>query len=80
MVDLVLTLELSGYALGALGAALLFFEFFQLPSYVEYSEEYNDYSIDISPREVTEHTLIGRVGAFLVAVAFALLFLTALLR
>jgi hypothetical protein len=29
---------------------------------------------------VTEHTWIGRVGAFLVAVAFALLFLAALLR
>jgi hypothetical protein len=80
MVDLVLALELSAYALGALGGALLFFEFFQLPSYVEYSEEYKDYSVDISPREVTEHTWIGRVGAFLVTVAFALLFLVALLR
>ena len=80
MVDLVLALELAAYALGALGGALLFFEFFQLPSYVEYSEEYNDYSVDISPREVTEHTWVGRVGAFLIAVAFALLFLVALLR
>jgi hypothetical protein len=79
MVDLALALELAGYALGALGAALVFFEFFQIPSYVEYSEEYNDYSVDISPMEVTEHTWIGRVGAFLLTVAFALEFLAALL-
>ena len=79
MVDLALALELAGYALGALGAALVFFEFFQLPSYVEYSEEYNDYSVDISPMEVTEHTWIGRIGAFLLIVAFALEFLAALL-
>jgi len=79
MVDYVLALELAGYALGALGAALVFFEFFQIPSYVEYSEEYNDYSVDISPMEVTEHTWVGRVGAFLVAVSFALQFLAALL-
>ncbi|WP_435179106.1 hypothetical protein [Halorussus sp. AFM4] len=79
MVDLVSALELSGYALGALGAALLFFEFFQLPSYVEYSEEYNDYSVDISPMEVTEHTWIGRIGAFLLIVAFAVQFVAVLL-
>jgi len=79
MVDLVLALELSGYALGALGAALVFFEFFQLPTYVEYSEEYNDYSLDISPMEVTEHTWIGRIGAFLLIVCFALQFVAALL-
>jgi hypothetical protein len=79
MVEFVLALELAGYALGALGASLVFFEFFQLPSYVEYSEEYNDYSMDISPMEVTEHTWIGRVGAFLIVVAFALQFFAALL-
>jgi len=79
MVDLVLALELAGNAVGALGAALVFFEFFQLPSYVEYSEEYNDYSVDISPMEVTEHTWIGRVGAFLLLVAFTAQFVAALL-
>ncbi|WP_132057583.1 hypothetical protein [Halorussus amylolyticus] len=79
MVDYVLALELAGYALGALGATLIFFEFFQMPSYLEYSTEYNDYSIDISPRDATEYTWAGRVGAFLVAVAFALQFLVALL-
>lgn len=79
MVDLVQALKLSGFALGALGAALVFFEFFQLPSYVEYSEEYNDYSVDISPMEVTEHTWIGRIGAFLLIVSFALQFVATLL-
>lgn len=79
MVDLVLALELAGNAVGALGAALVFFEFFQLPSYVEYSEEYNDYSVDISPMEVTEHTWIGRIGAFLLIVAFTAQFVAALL-
>lgn len=79
MVDYVLALELAGYALGALGASLVFFEFFQLPSYVEYSQDYNDYSVDISPMEATEYSWAGRVGAFLVAVAFALEFVATLL-
>ena len=79
MVSLALALELAGYAVGSLGGVLVFFEFFQQPSYVEYSTEYNDYSIDISPSQVSEHTWLGRVGAFLVAVAFALEFLAALL-
>lgn len=74
MVEYVTALRLAGHALGALGATLLFMEFFQQPSYVEYSPEYNDYSIDISPKTVIEHTWIGRVGAFLIAVAFALQF------
>lgn len=73
-IGVAVALELAGYALGAVGAVLLFFEFFQLPSYVEYEPEFNDYTVDISPSEVTEHTLVGRVGAFLVAVAFALEF------
>lgn len=79
MVDYVLALELAGYAIGALGAVLVFFEFFQEPSYVEYEPEFNDYSIDISPMEITEHTWAGRIGAFMIAVSFALQFLAALL-
>lgn len=79
MVEYVLALELAGYALGALGASLVFFEFFQMPSYVEYNPEYNDYSVDISPKDAIEHTWVGRVGAFLIAVSFALQFLAALL-
>ncbi|USZ68818.1 hypothetical protein NGM10_03560 [Halorussus salilacus] len=77
--EYVLALELAGYALGALGASLVFFEFFQMPSYVEYSTEYNDYSVDISPKDADEYSWAGRVGAFLLAVAFAIQFLVALL-
>ena len=79
MVSISIALELAGYALGTLGAVLVFFEFFQVPDYIEYDPDYNDYTIDISPMEVTEHTWIGRVGAFLVALAFALEFLAVLL-
>ncbi len=79
MVAIPFALELAGSALGALGAVLVFFEFFQLPNYIEYDPEYNDFTIDISPMEVTEHTWIGRVGAFLVAVGFAFQFLATLL-
>ena len=72
------SLELAGYALGALGAALLFMEFFQFPSYVEYKQNRDKYRIDMGPSEVREHTWIGRAGAILVAVAFALLFFATL--
>lgn len=77
--DYVLALELAGYALGAFGAVLLFFEFFQTPSYIEYEPEFNDYNIDISPHEVRQYTWAGRVGAFVLSVAFALEFFAALL-
>jgi hypothetical protein len=73
-IGVAVALELAGYALGSLGAILLFFEFFQMPSYVEYEPEFNDYTVDISPSDATEYTLSGRVGAFLLAVAFALEF------
>lgn len=78
MVELVAALELAGYALGALGALLVFFEFFQMPSYLNYTPEHDDYTVDVAPMDVTEHTWVGRVGAFLVAVAFALQFLATL--
>ena len=70
MVDYVYVLRLAGYALGAVGAVLLFLEFFQQPSYVSYDTEFNQYSLDISPNDVYEHTWIGRIGAFLLALAF----------
>ncbi|WP_458187158.1 hypothetical protein [Haladaptatus sp. NG-WS-4] len=79
MVSIPVALELAGYALGTLGGVLVFFEFFQVPNYIEYDPDYNDYTIDISPMEVTEHTWVGRVGAFLVALAFALEFVAVLL-
>lgn len=71
-------LQLAGYALGALGGALLFVEFFQLPSYVDYDEEFQTYSLEISPQELREHTWLGRVGGLFVALGFAALFVAAL--
>ena len=73
------TLQLSGYALGALGAALLFVELFQLPSYISYRESFNSYNIAMSPQDAREYTWAGRIGALLIALAFALQFVAALL-
>lgn len=72
-------LQLAGYALGAFGGTLLFVEFFQLPTYVEYEERIQSYSLDMSPTELVEHTWIGRVGGLSLALGFALLFVAALL-
>lgn len=79
MVTLVTSIRLAAYAIGALGAVLVFMEFFQQPSYIRYNKEFNDYTLEMSPNEVREHTWIGRIGAFLIAVAFALQFLAVLL-
>lgn len=64
------TLRLVGAALGALGAILLFIEFFQLPSYLRYDTDFESYSVEISPKEADEYTWFGRIGAFLLASAF----------
>lgn len=72
--ELVTALRLAGYALGALGGALVFVEFFLTPSYVEYDEGLAAYNVKYSLDELVEHTWIGRIGALLVAVAFALQF------
>lgn len=66
-------LELAAYALGATGAALLFLELFQSPSYVEYDTGRGSYRIHSLPDEVDEHTWLGRIGALLLAAAFLLL-------
>jgi len=79
MVALAEGIRLTGAALGAVGGALIALEFFQMPSYVSYQEEWNSYDIDIAPDEVTEHTNLGRVGGLLVSLGFALLFLGELL-
>lgn len=71
-------LRLAGTALGAVGGALLFIEFFQRPSYVEYDPEFDNYEIVIGPSEVREHTWAGRIGGFCVATGFALLFVATL--
>ena len=77
--DFVTTLRLAGYAVGAFGAALLFLEFFQIPSDVSYDDQVNLYTIEMSPNEVRQHTWIGRAGALALSVAFALLFFAAFL-
>ncbi len=73
-------IELGAYALGAIGAVLVFAELFQTPSYVEYKAEGDRYRLNYSAQEVAEYTPIGRVGAFVLALAFALLFLVRLLQ
>ena len=72
-------LSLAGYALGTLGAALVFVEFFQLPNYVEYRTETGSYNISYSPSDAREYTWAGRVGALLIALCFALQFVAMLL-
>lgn len=79
MVDLVTALRLAGHGLGALGAGLIFIEYFQTPSYISYDADFESYNISHSPVELDEYTSAGRIGAFLLAVAFALLFLATLL-
>lgn len=79
MVDYLVALELAGYALGTVGAALVFLEFFQEPSYVEYQPQSDRYRLVMMSESIVEYTNLGRVGAFLVATAFALLFLARLL-
>jgi hypothetical protein len=79
MAEFVTTLRLAGYAIGALGGVLLFAEFFQQPSYVEYETEFDSYSLDISPTELRQYTWLGRVGALLVSLAFAVEFAATLL-
>ena len=71
-------LQLAGYALGALGAGLVFIELFQTPSYINYDPEYDDYNMTVAPTELDEYTWAGRIGALLLALAFALLFVSVL--
>lgn len=73
-------LQLSGFGAGTLGGALLFVEFFQLPSYVSYDAEFDDYNVEMSPTTVRQYTLAGRAGALLVSLGFALQFVSVLLR
>lgn len=79
MATLVETLRLAGPAIGAVGAALLFIEFFQLPSYFRYDTDFESYSVDISPEDAQEYTWLGRIGVLLIALAFIIQFLSAFL-
>ncbi len=71
--------ELAAYALGTLGASLLFMEFFQTPAYVTYDEKRDRYRISTVDRDIDEYTNLGRAGALLLALSFALLFLVTIL-
>ena len=71
-------LSLAGSAMGALGGALVFVEFFQTPSYLNYDPEFGSHDIQLTPVEVDEYTWAGRIGALLIALAFALQFVAAL--
>ena len=51
----------------------------RLDAYHFYEEEWDSYDVDIAPKEVTEHTNLGRVGGLLVSLGFTLLFLGELL-
>jgi hypothetical protein len=79
MVAVANALRLLGSALGALGGALVFVEFFQMPSYVEYNPEFQDYRIDANRADVREHTWIGRIGGLCLSLGFALLFVATFL-
>lgn len=79
MVGLVATLQLVGYALGAVGGALVFVEFFQLPSYVSFDTDLKRWDVDLAPDDVREHTWLGRVGGLCIALGFTLLFVAQLL-
>ena len=72
MASLSATLRLAGAALGVIGATLLFIEFFQLPSYVHYDTDFETYNVQVSPQAADEYTWFGRIGAMLLASAFAL--------
>lgn len=79
MADVATTLRLVGAAVGTLGAVLLFLELFQLPTYITYDSNMGSYSIDFSPENPRQYTWIGRIGAILIAIAFALQFLATFL-
>jgi hypothetical protein len=72
-------IALAGYAIGAFGGVLVFIEFFQTPSYINYQSEWDDWNVDIAPSDVDEYSTAGRVGAILIALAFALEFVATLL-
>ncbi|MFB6125090.1 MAG: hypothetical protein ABEJ59_03935 [Halanaeroarchaeum sp.] len=73
------TLRLAAAAIGTFGGVLLFVEFFQMPSYVNYDTDFESYSVEISPKEAAEYTWFGRIGALAVALGFALQFVAVFL-
>jgi hypothetical protein len=71
--------SLAGHAIGTIGGVLLFVEFFQLPSYITYEKEWDNWNIQVSPNEVRQYSAAGRIGAVMIAIAFALQFVATLL-
>jgi hypothetical protein len=71
--------SLAGNAIGTVGGVLLFVEFFQLPSYISYEKEWDNWNVQVSPNEVQQYTAAGRIGAVMIAIAFALQFVATLL-
>jgi hypothetical protein len=72
-------ISLAGHAVGTIGGVLLFVEFFQLPSYITYEKEWDNWNIQVSPNEVQQYSTAGRLGAVMIAIAFALQFVATLL-
>ena len=79
MADLSGLLSLAGYGLGTVGGALIFVEFFMTPSYLQYEPEWDGWNIAVNPVDADEYSWAGRIGALLVALGFALLFVATLL-
>ncbi|MFB6161009.1 MAG: hypothetical protein ABEJ61_07510 [Haloferacaceae archaeon] len=79
MVALGEALRLGGSALGTVGGVLLFVEFFQWPSYVEYDRGRDTWTLHVNPDDAEEYTWVGRAGALCVAAGFALLFVATFL-
>ncbi|MFW5938147.1 MAG: hypothetical protein ACOCSN_04310 [Halanaeroarchaeum sp.] len=72
MNDIAATIRLASAAIGAIGGVLLFIEFFQVPSYINYDTDFESYNLEISPAEAEEYTWFGRLGSIAIALAFAL--------
>ena len=76
--DVATILRLAGSAMGTVGGVFLFVEFFQLPDYINYDAQYEEYTLETFPEDPQEYSPLGRVGSILVALAFALLFVATL--
>ncbi|MFB6132626.1 MAG: hypothetical protein ABEJ44_04400 [Halanaeroarchaeum sp.] len=79
MTALAASIRLASAAIGAVGGILLFVEFFQVPSYLNYDTDFESYSIEISPEEASEYTWFGRIGALAIGLAFSLQMLASFL-
>ena len=79
MAEYSFAISLVGYVIGALGGLLIFIELFQVPNYLKYKPKLNRYDIELKPEEVQEYTIVGRIGALMIAIAFSLQFISMLI-